>query len=132
MSSNSGSSDRQNVSIDITNLNFSTIKIISNHVRINVINMNNSIVEVIGRKVDSSVINSNEKVTQTKAEDHHVGQPQQSVPQTVEDKEHHDAKSKSKIFSNVASSSSSWGVRMSRSSFNRKQSVRQYSNSEKL
>ena len=60
MSSNSGSSDRQNVSIDITNLNFSTIKITGiNHVLINIVNMNNSIVEVISSRVDTNVINGN-------------------------------------------------------------------------
>ena len=59
MSSNSGISDRQNVSIDITNLNFSTIKIIGNHVRINIVNMNNSIIEVISSRVDTNVINGN-------------------------------------------------------------------------
>ena len=57
MSSNSSSSDGQNVvSINITNMNFSTIKITGNHVRINVVNMNNSFVEIIGSKIDTNAV----------------------------------------------------------------------------
>ena len=57
MSSNSSSSDGQNVvSINITNMNFSTIKITGNHVRINVVNMNNSFVEIIESKIDTNAV----------------------------------------------------------------------------
>ena len=125
-------------------MNFSTIKITGNHVRINVVNMNNSFVEIIWSKIDTNaVINDTiikfpaifsinykliitnlhfqipaaETVTGTKPKDRHVGQPH-----TVEDKKHPDAKTESKKSSKMASSS--WGVRMSRSSFNRKKSGR--------